>query len=296
MKYHDPVLKEEVLEYLRVFEGGKYIDCTLGDGGHTVEILKRGGKVLGLDVDDNSLKRAEERIRDLGLEKNFKKVNGNFKDIENLAEQNDFKKVNGVLYDLGYSSTQLDDSDKGLSFLEDRPLDMRLDNTLGITAADLLNTLSEQQLANLFYDYSDERYAKRFAGYIVNARKMKKLRSTKELSELLLSAAPPDYEHGRIHPATRVFQALRIAVNDEVNNLESSLPRASRLLLPGGRMIAISFHSLEDKTVKNFGRRAGPKIKVLTKKPIEPGSDEVTRNYRSRSAKMRVFQNDETLP
>ena len=296
MKYHDPVLKEEVLRYLAVIEGGKYIDCTLGDAGHTAEILKKGGKVLGLDVDESSLKRASKRIKDLGLEKNFKKANGNFRDVEKLAEQNDFRKVNGILYDLGYSSTQLEDTDKGLSFLEDRPLDMRLDKSLGITAADLLNTLSEQQLAGLFYDYSDERYAKRFANYIVSARKVKNLHSTKELSELLVSAAPPDYEHGRIHPATRVFQALRIAVNDEVNNLESSLPRASRLLLPGGRMIVISFHSLEDKTVKNFGRRAGPKIKVLTKKPIEPGSDEVARNYRSRSARMRVFENDKTLP
>lgn len=125
---------------------------------------------------------------------------------------------------------------------------------------------------------------------------MKKLRSTKELSELIVSAAPPDYEHGRIHPATRVFQALRIAVNDEVSNLESSLPRASRLLLPGGRIIVISFHSLEDKMVKDFGHRAGPKIKVLTRKPIESGGDEISRNYRSRSAKMRVFENDETLP
>lgn len=296
MKYHEPVLKEEVLEYLRIFEGGKYIDCTLGDAGHAVEILRRGGKVLGLDVDESSLKRAEGRIKDLGLEKNFKKVSGNFKDIEKLAEQNGFKEVDGILYDLGYSSSQLDDDDKGLSFLADKPLDMRLDKSLGITAADLLNTLSEQQLANLFYDYSDERYAKRFANCIVSARKVKKLRSTKELSELIVNVAPPDYEHGRIHPATRVFQALRIAVNDEVSNLESSLPRASRLLLPGGRMIAISFHSLEDKTVKDFGRRAGPKLKVLTKKPIEPGNNEVTRNYRSRSAKMRVFENDETLP
>lgn len=292
MKYHDSVLKEEILEYLRIFEGGIYIDSTLGDGGHTIEILKRGGKVLGLDFNEGSLKRAEDRIQELGLEKGFTKALGNFKNIDKLAEQNGFREVNGILYDLGYSSTQLGE-DKGLSFLEDQPLDMRLDKNLGITAADLLNTLSEQQLAILFYDYSDEKYAKRFASYIVKARKVKKLHSTKELSELIVSAAPPDYEHGRIHPATRVFQALRIVVNDEVSNLEISLPRASRLLLPGGRMVVISFHSLEDKTVKNFGRNAGPKIKTLIKKPIEPKGDEIFRNHRSRSAKMRVFENYE---
>lgn len=288
--YHEPVFKNEILDYLRIFEGGSYIDCTLGDGGHTVEILRRGGRVLALDIDEKSLERSQERIERLGLSEKFRVIRGNFRDIEELAEQNGFSKVNGILYDLGYSSSQLSDSEKGLSFLENQPLDMRLDKGLGIKAEDLLNMLSERQLTQLFFNYSDERYARRFAKTIVEARKMKKLHSTKDLSELIVSVAPPGYEHGRIHPATRVFQALRIAVNDEISNLEISLPRASCLLLPGGRMLVITFHSLEDKTVKDFGRRAGPKIKVLTKRPLEPSEEEIVRNYRSRSAKLRVFE------
>jgi len=290
MQYHKPVMLKEVIECLLVQAGGEYIDCTLGDGGHAIEIIKRGGKVLGIDIDADALARAASRIKDSGFENNFRGVQGNFKNIDKLANQNNFTHVNGILYDLGYSSYQLKSGDIGLSFLEDRPLDMRLDKSLGVTAADLVNALAEKELSKMFFEYSDERLAKRFARAIIKYRSLKKIHTTKELSELIVGAASPGYEHGRIHPATRVFQALRIAVNDEIGNLGDSLPRAARLLLPGGRMAVISFHSLEDKTVKAFGRSARPNLIQVTEKPLVPGIGEVFDNVMSRSAKLRVFE------
>jgi len=288
--YHEPVLKNEVIAVLKVRDGKTYIDCTLGDAGHTIEMLRRGATVLGLDINEESLERANERIKKEGLASNFIPVLGNFKKIEELAIANKVTKVDGILYDLGYSSYQLDDSSIGLSFQKDKPLDMRLDSELGVTAADLVNMLNEKQLADLIFNYSQEKFAKKFAKAIVNARSLKKIETTKQLAELLASQVPLGYENGRIHPATRTFQALRIVVNDELENLEMSLPRASHLLLPGGFLIVISFHSMEDQLVKRFGQGAGPTIKMLTKKPIVPTEEEIARNVRSRSAKMRVFE------
>lgn len=290
MEYHKPVLLNEVLENLKVEKSKKYVDATLGDGGHTLEILKRGGQVLSLEINEEALIRAENRVKGAGLEANFKGALGNFKNIQALAEQHGFEHVNGVLFDLGYSSFELDDGGMGLSFLKDEPLDMRLDKSLGVTAADLVNMLPEDQLARIIFGYSDERFAKKFAGAIVRSRSLKKIQTTRELADLLKSEASPGYEHGRIHPATRTFQALRIAVNDEVANLETALPRAARLLLPGGRMLVISFHSLEDTTTKQFGRSARPSVFEITKKPITPSEEEIATNSRSRSAKLRVFE------
>ncbi len=289
MNYHEPVLLKEVIDYLNIEKGKKYIDTTLGDGGHTLEILKRGGVVLGLDINTDSLSRATQRIKDEGFESNFVGVLGNFKNIANLAREACFEKVDGILYDLGYSSFQLDEGDVGLSFMRDLPLDMRLDASLGVTAADLINALTEKQLSDLIFNYSDEKLAKKFAKAIVKYRSLKKIQTTKQLADLLASESFPGYEKGRIHPATRTFQALRIAVNDEFGNLEQSLPRAAHLLLPGGRMLVISFHSLEDKLVKEFGRGAQPTLITLTKKPVVPTQEEVNKNVRARSAKLRCF-------
>lgn len=289
MKYHKPVLLEEIIEHLKVNKDKKYIDATLGDGGHTIEILKRGGIVLGIDVDRKSLERATKRIKELGLDKNFLGVNGNFKDIEEIAKKNNFENVNGILYDLGYSSYQVDESDLGISFQKDTLLDMRMDNSLGVTASDLVNMLSEKQLASLLREYSDERLSSRFARAIVNARSLKRIQTTKELVDIIVNASPLGYERGRIHPATRTFQALRIAVNDEMNNLQYSLPRAARLLLPGGVIAIISFHSKEDRLVKSFGQKAQPTLTMVTKKPIEPQACEIKNNVRARSAKLRVY-------
>lgn len=290
-KYHEPVLINEVIAHLKPTKNKKYIDCTLGDGGHTLELLKKGADVLGIDYNNESLNRATQRIIN-NINPNSGKFTpklGNFKNIEEIVKNTEFTQVDGILFDLGYSSSQLTDS-HGLSFIENQPLDMRLDKTLGVTAADLVNSLSENQLSHLIYEFSDEKLAKKFAKEIVKHRSLKKFQTTSDLADLLKSVSPSGYENGRIHPATRTFQALRIAVNDELNNLKFSLPRAARLLLPGGRMLVISFHSLEDKLVKQFGLGAQPFLKTLVDKPITPSDSEIDQNVRSRSAKLRVFE------
>lgn len=290
MRYHEPVLLQEAIRNLKVEKGKSYIDATLGDGGHTLEILKLGGKVLGIEINEEALKRATERIKVEGLNENFTGVLGNFKNIEELASKNGFEKVNGIIYDLGYSSYELEELGVGISFQKDDPLDMRLDKTLGVTAADLVNSLGERELAHLIRKYSDEKFANRFAKEIVKARDLKKIQTTAQLAEIIKSASPLGYEHGRINPATRTFQALRIVVNDEIVNLEKSLPRAARLLLPGSVIILITFHSLEDKVAKSFGRSARPSVIEALDEPVIPINEEVSRNPRSRSAKMRVFK------
>jgi 16S rRNA (cytosine1402-N4)-methyltransferase len=300
VQYHEPVLLQEIIELLQVDKGKRYIDATLGDGGHTIEFLKRGALVLGLDYDEKALARATDRIKSVlngtGFEQNFTGVNTNFKNIDVAAKDAGFDEVDGILYDLGYSTSQLEETSVGLSFLNDQPLDMRLDKNLGVTAADLVNTLGEKQLEKLFLEYGEERLAKRFARRIVDARKLKQIQTTTDLSDLLVDEATLGYEKGRIHPATRVFQALRIVVNDELENLKSSLPRAAHLLkLPGGRMGIISFHSLEDrvaKSLKNFSHNVRPAINLgaVNKKPITPGWEEVKSNKKARSAKLRVYE------
>jgi len=290
MKYHEPVLLKETVENLNVKEGGKYIDATLGDGGHSLEILKRGGYVLGLDVNEKSLERAQLRIKKEGLDERFKGVLGNFKNIEKIGKENGFEKVNGIVYDLGYSSYELEELGLGLSFQTDETLDMRLSNSLGVTAADLLNSLSEKDIAKLIYEYSDEKMSRKIAREIVKTRSLKKIQTTKDLVEIINSVSYPGYERGRINPATRTFQALRIVVNDEIENLKKSLPQAARLLLPGSVIVLITFHSLEDKVAKEFSRRARPSIKEVYEKPLRPSEEEIERNPRSRSAKLRVFR------
>ena len=293
MKYHEPVLLKETVENLNVKEGGKYIDATLGDGGHSLEILKRGGYVLGLDVNEKSLERAQLRIKKEGLDERFKGVLGNFKNIEKIGKENGFEKVNGIVYDLGYSSYELEELGLGLSFQTDETLDMRLSNSLGVTAADLLNSLSEKDIAKLIYEYSDEKMSRKIAREIVKTRSLKKIQTTKDLVEIINSVSYPGYERGRINPATRTFQALRIVVNDEIENLKKSLPQAARLLLPGSVIILITFNSLEDKVAKEFSRRARPSIKEVYEKPLRPSEEEIERNPRSRSAKLRVFRKND---
>lgn len=288
--YHVPIMLKEVLGYFDIKSGKKFIDCNLGDGGHTVEILKRGGQVLGLDFSEFSILRAQRRIEaELGSQNGFVAVCSNFKNIREVAQQNGFDQVDGILYDLGVSSSQLEESEMGLSFHKDHPLDMRMDKTLGVSAADLVNSLPQKELEHLFRELGEERLAAGFANAILEFRKLKKIQSTKELADICRKFSP-GYENGRIHPATRVFQALRIAVNNELDNLKTSLPYAAQLLKPGGRMLVISFHSLEDRIVKEFGRAEQQRLTALVKKPLQPSQSEVTENSRSRSAKMRVFE------
>jgi len=294
MDYHKPVMPGEALEFLQIKSGGSYIDATLGDGGHTLEMLRLGGKVLGVDVNEGSLDRARKRIQTEGLQKKFVWVRGNFKDLDKIAKDAGFDRVNGILFDLGVSTTQLKDERMGLGFNSEYEPDMRLDDKLGVRAFDLINGLYEQELADMFWDFGEERFAKKFAKEIVKARELERISSARQLADVARKAFP-GYENGRLHPATRIFMALRIAVNNELENLESALPRAGRLILPGGRMVVISFHSLEDKIVKEFAQGAQPNIdgltpKELTKKPLEPTPAEVAQNPSARSAKMRVLE------
>jgi 16S rRNA (cytosine1402-N4)-methyltransferase len=294
MEYHKPVMLKESLEFLRVKPGGKYIDATLGDGGHALEILRLGGLVLGLDVNQGSLDRAVKRIEEEGFKEKFCWIKENFKNIDKAAGEKRFGEVEGIIFDLGISTSQLKDEQMGLSFDSGKDLDMRLDEDLGVKALDLVNGLYEEELAKMFRDFGEERFAKKFAKEIVKARELEKISSAKQLAEIARKAFP-GYENGRLHPATRIFMALRILVNNELENLESALPRAGRLLLPGGRMLVISFHSLEDKLVKKFAQGAQPycegvEVVEITKKPLTPSSYEVDQNPSARSAKMRVFE------
>ena len=290
MEYHKPVLLKETIEALKVEPGKKYIDATLGDAGHTLEILKLGGEVLGIEINEEALERAKERIKKEGFENEFTGALGNFKNIETIAREKGFSKVNGIVYDLGYSSFELENMELGLSFQLDELLDMRLDKNLGVTAADLVNSLSEKDLSSLIFQYSDERMARKIAKAIVDSRNLKKVQTTGDLVEIIKSVSSPGYERGRINPATRTFQALRIVVNDEIENLKKSLPQAARLLLPGSVIVLITFHSLEDKVAKDFSRCARPSVSEVNKKPLTPAEEEVRNNPRSRSAKLRAFE------
>lgn len=299
--YHVSVLLQEAIEALAIKPGEKYIDATLGGGGHTAEILKRGGKVLGIDADDDAIKNAKLTIDSGQLQKHLTIARGNFREIKRIAEKNGFGQVSGILFDLGVSSYQFDKPEKGFSFQYEAPLDMRMDTGLSVTAADLINVLNKDELAELFIKYGEEQYTKRIVSAIIEARKTKRIETTKELAELIARVYPrkthPTPSKGgdakrAIHPATKVFQALRIAVNDELNSLKDALADSIHLLKPGGRIVIISFHSLEDRIVKNAFLEFAEQNQgeIITKKPIIPTYEEIETNKRSRSAKMRIFE------
>ncbi|MEK7595162.1 MAG: 16S rRNA (cytosine(1402)-N(4))-methyltransferase RsmH [Patescibacteria group bacterium] len=281
--YHQSILVVEVVAHLQVKKGGKYIDATLGDGGHAIEILKLGGKVLSIDLDPDALERAKQRITELNLGSFWQSFEGNFRDIFQIATNAGFGEVEGVIYDLGTSLLELSDPKRGFSFYSGEPLDMRMSPKLGVTAKDLVNALPEKSLAKLIFTYGEDRFANIIARAVVNARKEKDIVSCKELAELIYSVVPR-IKGVSIHPATKTFQALRIAVNDELTNLEVSFGGAEKLLIPGGKLVVITFHSLEDKIAKSLQSRLKEVAKVL------PSEEEITRNPRSRSAKVRIFE------
>ena len=284
-KYHTSVMAKEAIEHLKVNTSGKYIDCTLGDGGHTIEILRKGGTLLGIDLDQNAIDRANLRLLDEGLTSGFILTKGNFKDLVEIANANGFNPCDGILYDLGTSYLQLEDKKRGFSFNSDAPLDMRMDQSEGVTAKDLVNVLPERELARIIFDYGGERYAKRIAKAIVKDRKEKVIEFCSELAKLI-STQVVKTKGLKIHPATRTFQALRIAVNEEGFNLSHSLSRAAGLLKPSGRLVIISFHSLEDKIAKTLR----PSLREVLDEPQAPSLEEVSKNPRSRSAKLRVYE------
>ncbi len=299
---HVPVLYEEVLEGLAVKPGGVYIDGTVGGGGHARGILERSapeGRLLGIDADPAAIEASGENLKD--FHNRITLVNGSFRRLEVIASEAGFASVDGVLLDLGVSSWQLAEAKRGFSFLEDGPLDMRFDPGGGVRASDLVNERSEQELADIFFTYGEERRSRKLAKTIVAARP---IYTTRQLAQVVERAVG---KGGRIHPATRIFQALRIAVNQELEALEAVLPQAAKLLRPGGRLAIISFHSLEDRIVKRYMQRESKDclcppntptcicghraiLKIITRKVITPSADEIDRNPRSRSARLRIAE------
>ena len=313
---HVPVLLHEVIAYLRPVAGGLYIDGTVGGGGHTAAILAQSapdGRVLGIDTDAQALARVEGRLSSEIATGRLILAHGNFADMGRIAQENGFHAAQGVLLDLGFSSDQMDTPERGFSFSADGPLDMRLDPDLPMTAADLVNSASEQELAHVIWQYGEEPRSRSIARRIVRERAKGPITRTKQLASLVAAGVP--MKPGSIHPATRTFQALRIAVNQELERLSSVLPQVVDLLavpdegrgLAGGRMAIISFHSLEDRIVKTFIRQEATdcicpprtpvcicghkaRLRIITTKPVTATPEEVSANPRSRSAKLRVAE------
>ena len=288
---HLPVMLREVVEVL-ARPGGTYVDATLGGGGHAAALLEAGGptsRLLGVDADADALGVAAARLAPFGGRAVL--VHANFRDLGPTAAAHGFSNVDGVVIDLGLSSRQLDVSGRGFSFRGDEPLDMRFDTTTGETAADILNGAAKSELADLIYAYGEEHRSRRVARAIVWRRQQAPLRTTGDLVAAVESALGP--RRGRAHPATRTFQALRIRTNGELAALDAVLPQAAELLAPGGRLAIISFHSLEDRRVKQFFRGGGAErapLVALTKRPLVPGGAEREANPRARSAKLRVAE------
>ena len=312
---HIPVMVEECLSYLSVKRDGVYIDCTIGGAGHALRILeKQSGKtavLIGIDRDraaaDVSALRLAERVKESGSGVRCEVVCANYADIDKICDGFGIKAVDGILLDLGVSSHQLDEAGRGFSYRRDDPLDMRMDQSARLTAADIVNLYPERELAEIIYRFGEERWAARIAKFIVTHREKKPFRSTQELVETILSAVPKNARDSNAHPARRTFQAIRIAVNDELGTIAETLEKASALLRENGRLAVISFHSLEDRIVKNAinglsagcvcpkdmpvcvcGRRAV--LKKITRKPVLPAEEEIKRNPRARSAKLRVAE------
>jgi 16S rRNA (cytosine1402-N4)-methyltransferase len=280
---HAPVLPAETLRLLDPKPGETWVDCTVGAGGHSrliAEQLGATGRLIGLDQDPTMLDLAYPQLAGLPVEL----VHANFDQLAEVLANRGIGRVDGVLADLGFASDQMQDATRGFSFRTDGPLDMRLDPTAGATAAEYVNDLSEAALADVFWEYGEERHSRRVARKIVERRKSKPFATTADLADVVRSCVP---RSGGIDPATRVFQALRIAINDELGALDRLLATLPKLVKPGGRAGVISFHSLEDRRVKHAFRAAGL-WEVLTKKPVEAGDAEQAANPRSRSAKLRV--------
>jgi 16S rRNA (cytosine1402-N4)-methyltransferase len=280
---HQPVLLQAAIGLLNIQPGEAYLDCTVGSAGHAVEIVKKGGKLYGLDVDPAAIQRAKKRLAGSF----YRLEQMNFAQLSAAAEKFRLTSVAGILMDLGLSSEQLADKTRGFSFQHQAPLDMRANPSLSVTAADLINGLTKGELNELFKKLGQEQHSLSIADHIVRARRAKPINTTLELADIVCRAVPP--KRGRLHPATKVFQALRIAVNDELNSLKTALPLAVDLLKENGRLVIISFHSLEDSIVKHFIKNQ-TNLKILTKKPIRPTAAEIAQNPRARSAKLRAAE------
>jgi 16S rRNA (cytosine1402-N4)-methyltransferase len=300
---HIPVLLDEDMEGLQARRGGYFVDCTVGLGGHAAAILEKispSGRLLGIDADPEAINASQDKLRDYGEALTL--VNDNFVDLEAICRRYHFHPVDGILFDLGVSSLQLDTAERGFSFHLDAPLNMRFDPRQGLTASDIVNTFSEQELAQLVEKYGEERHSRQIARNIVQNRPIATTLGLARLVEQVLGS-----KRAKIHPATRTFMALRIAVNSELQNLELALDQTINLLRPGGRLAVISYHSLEDRIAKQFMRCAAssclcpprtvicrcghvPTLKLISRKVIKPSSLEIESNPRSRSAKLRIAE------
>ncbi|HUT96054.1 MAG TPA: 16S rRNA (cytosine(1402)-N(4))-methyltransferase RsmH [Candidatus Paceibacterota bacterium] len=285
---HKSVLLKEVIEYLNPQPGQNFIDCTIGDAGHSSVILEKtkpDGKVLGIDIDYESLKRIK------AIE-GFVLVGGNFKDLKRIAEENNFNKIDGILFDLGLSSWQIEESGKGFTFKKDEPLTMILNGGQVVTAQEIINTWPEESLLEIFKKYGEERFARKIVQKIVRQRGLSPIKTTLQLFEIIKRSIPySKTRRGNItRVAARIFQALRIVVNDELENLKKGLEQALQILNKEGRIVVVSFHSLEDGVVKRFFKEKEKQgiLRILTKKPITAGKAENEVNPRSRSAKLRA--------
>jgi len=287
MYTHTPVMLDEVMQFLNPQPRGRFIDATLGGGGHSLALLERtepDGRVLAIDQDESAVAAASQTLLSFGSR--VVAVHSNFREIVRIAAERDFTECDGVLADLGVSSMMVDDPSRGFSFMREGPLDMRMDRTHPLTAADVVNTHSEKDIADILYIFGEERRSRQIARSISRSRP---LHLTTDLVRAVERVSrPPRY--GQIHPATRTFQALRIYVNDELKSLETFLDGAMNTVRSSGRVVVITFHSLEDRIVKQKFRNATLSGTVLTKKVITPGTEEVRRNPRARSAKLRAWE------
>jgi 16S rRNA (cytosine1402-N4)-methyltransferase len=308
MFHHITVLKEEAVEGLNIKKEGTYVDCTLGGAGHSERIaaqLGPEGLLIGIDQDERALAHAREALTP--YEGRFQLVKSNFRSLAKVLNQLQVTAVDGILYDLGVSSPQLDEGERGFSYNHDAPLDMRMDHTQSLTAHEIVNQWDEQQLANIIYRYGEEKFSRRIATRIVQERTKQMIHSTFQLVEIIKQAIPAPARRTGPHPAKRTFQALRIAVNDELRAFEDSLQEALEVLCNDGRLVVITFHSLEDRICKQFFQEASrgctcppdfpqcvcenkQKLKIITRKPIIPTEEEIESNPRARSAKLRIAQ------
>lgn len=289
---HEPVMVAEVLEHLAPARGGVFVDCTVGYGGHTRAMLQAGAsRVIGLDRDPDALRQAGAALA--SEESRVELVHSDYRRLDEILDARGITAVDGILADLGVSSMQLDEAGRGFSFRRDEPLDMRMDRTSGLTAAEMIRDADERTLADVIYEFGEERHARRIARAIVEARDRSAVDSTGRLAEVVRRAVPRK-GYSRIDPATRTFQAIRIWVNRELEGLDVFLTQAARRLRPGGRMAVIAFHSLEDRIVKHTLRSLQATgdigLTIRTKRPVVPSEAEVERNPRARSAKLRVAE------
>jgi 16S rRNA (cytosine1402-N4)-methyltransferase len=307
---HKPVLLNECINYLDIKTNGIYLDGTLGGAGHSSEILKRldkNGMLIGIDQDSYALEVSGQRLKDINAEGQIILANSNFINIKHICEDNKIDGVDGILLDLGVSSHQLDEAERGFSYMKDSPLDMRMDRHSTLTAEDIINNYSQEELTRIIRDFGEEKWASRIALFIINARKESRIESTGQLVEIIKAAIPSSARREGPHPAKRTFQAIRIAVNDELGILSQTINDAVSVLNPQGRLCIITFHSLEDRIVKNeFQKKVKPctcppsfpvcvcglkaTVEHVTRKPVVPSDQELENNPRARSAKLRVIK------